>query len=111
MQTELLTTFTQMMLLELNKAESKYPVFCNNLFALDNDLQLTKLRLATARTRSNAEEEGGYSFENTIQEELLEVLEAWGMKDYDACLEELAQCSAVILRAMEFVKQQSRSSI
>lgn len=110
MQNELLTTFTQMMLLELNKAEQKYPVFCNDLPATGNDIQLVKFALASARVRSDAEKPGGYSFENTIREEILEVLEAYGEGNYGACLNELAQCGAVILRAMEFVKHKLKET-
>lgn len=110
MQTEQLTTFQQMILLELNKAEKKYPVFCNDLLATGNDIRLVKFALASARIRSDVEEPGGYSFENTIHEEILEVLEAYGEGNYGACLTELAQCGAVILRAMEFVKHKLKET-
>lgn len=97
--------FIAMIATEVHKAENKYPIFCNRLPRIGNTLELTQFALATARARSDAEKHGGYSFENTINEEILEVLEAWQLEDYDACMTELAQCGAVILRAMDFVNK------
>lgn len=96
---------------ELQKAEAKYPIFCNRMTRAGNTLEIIRFTLASARATSDAERKGGYSFEATIHEEILEVLEAYELEDYKACLQELAQCGAVILRAMEFVKHKSRSTL
>lgn len=100
--------FVAMISTELHKAKAKFPVFCNDLPAAGHSLDIIRFSLLGARARSEAEREGGYSFENTINEEILEALEAYSAEDYKACLKELAQCGAVILRAMEFVKHKSR---
>ena len=91
---------------ELEKAEAKYPVFCNSLTHKDNSKMANAGWLGLMRHRSCCESEGGYSFEATIEEELAEVFEAWFDKDYTHCLEELAQCGAVIVRAMQFITKQ-----
>jgi hypothetical protein len=96
---------------ELQKAEVKYPIFCNRMTRVSNTLEIIRFALAPARAASDAEREGGYSFEATIHEEILEALEAYELGDYKACLQELAQCGAVILRAMEFVKHKSKSTL
>ena len=41
-----------------------------------------------------------------LYEEVSEALESYSKKDYKQTLKELAQCGAVILRMMEFVKKQ-----
>ena len=47
------------------------------------------------------------SFLIAMYEEVSEALDAYYKKDYKQTLKELAQCEAVILRMMEFVKKQS----
>lgn len=86
-------------------AEMKHPDFVVRFESSTTVLPAVQNSLAVARAKSDAEAKDGYSFEATINEEILEALEAYLQKDYKHALEELAQCGAVIVRAMYWVKQ------
>lgn len=90
---------------QIRFAEMKHPDFAVRLESRATVLPAIQNSLAVARAKSNAEAKDGYSFESTINEEILEVLEAYLQKDYKQTMLELAQCGAVIVRAMYWVKQ------
>ena len=50
--------------------------------------------------------EGPFEADCLLYEEVAEATEAWLQRDKEHCLEELAQCGAVILRMMEFVEKE-----
>lgn len=88
-------------------AETKYPNFANTFLrkVVNKDIQLDyiKLNLLKARTLSDAEKPN-YSIQSTLDEEVLEVLEAAGEERWEDCMMELAQVGSVVLRAMEWVQ-------
>lgn len=88
-------------------AEAKYPDFAKSFLrkVVDKNIQLDyiKYNLDIARTRSDAEKPD-YSIQSTLDEEVLEVLEAAGEERWEDCMMELAQVGSVVLRAMEWVQ-------
>lgn len=88
-------------------AEAKYPDFAKSFLrkVVDKNIQLDciKHNLEIARTRSDAEKPD-YSIQTTLDEEVLEVLEAAGEERWEDCMLELAQVGSVVLRAMEWVQ-------
>lgn len=88
-------------------AEAKYPDFAKSFLrkVVNEDIQLDfiKLNLEKARARSDAEKPY-YSIQSTLDEEVLEVLEAAGEERWEDCMMELAQVGSVVLRAMEWVQ-------
>lgn len=89
-------------------AEAKYPHFADSFFsrvtALDeNSIAAIKARLNYCRSLSDSEKPH-YSVEATLQEEVLEVMEAAAENRWEDCMMELAQVGSVVLRAMEWVQ-------
>jgi hypothetical protein len=88
-------------------AEAKYPDFAKSFLrkVVDKNLQLYYIKdnLEIARTRSDAEKPD-YSIQSTLDEEVLEALEAAGEERWEDCMMELAQVGSVVLRAMEWVQ-------
>lgn len=88
-------------------AEAKYPDFAKYFLrkVVDKNLQLYYIKdnLDIARARSDVEKPD-YSIESTLEEEILEVLEAAGEERWADCMMELAQVGSVVLRAMEWVQ-------
>lgn len=88
-------------------AEAKYPDFAKSFLrkVVDKNIQLDNIKhnLKIARTRSDAEKPD-YSVQTTLNEEVLEVLEAAGEERWEDCMMELAQVGSVVLRAMEWVQ-------
>lgn len=93
--------FVFSILAEHKKAKEKYPVFCDDftgareMFVLD---ELDRWR----KINSSAP----YHADAILNEEILEALEAYKQGDLKSCLQELAQCGAVILRMMQFVENE-----
>lgn len=88
---------------ELTYAVGKHPHFADRFASSTTTLPTVENLLAVAHAKSDAEGKSGDSFETTINEEVLESLEAYLKNDLDHAYQELAQCGAVILRAMEWV--------
>lgn len=88
-------------------AEAKYPDFAKSFLrkVVDKSIQLDYIKnnLEIARSRSDAEKPD-YSIQTTLDEEVLEVLEAAGEERWEDCMMELAQVGSVVLRAMEWVQ-------
>ena len=84
--------------LELEKAEKKHPKFCDCLTY--RNLEGIKDALDYLRERNS--ESITYA-DSILGEEILEAFEAYKQGEKEHCLQELAQCGAVILRMMQFV--------
>ena len=91
--------------LEYQKANKKYPMFCKRFLTKGETFDNVKLMLGMCRKISD-NEKPSYSVQATLDEEVYEAYEAWCRNDLDGCLQELAQCGAVIIRAMEFIIKQ-----
>lgn len=101
MKTEHEKKFINKILDELAKAESKHPKFCDAITNKSKDAvrkALAELRIENSK--------GPYYADRILHEEIAEYLEAYQMNALVSCMEELAQCGAVILRIMEFVQKE-----
>ena len=84
------------------KAERKHPKVCD-VFNVHKLRDISK-ELEVIRTRNDADEKQNNScFLGVIDEEILEVMEAYSKKDYKQCIKELAQVAAVAIRGMDFI--------
>ena len=80
------------------EACAKHPKFCDGITNKSKDAvrkALADLRIVNA--------EGPYFADRILHEEIAEALEAYLDGDLKHCLQELAQCGAVILRMMQFI--------
>lgn len=93
--------------IEYQKAKKKYPRFCKTFLTKGETADNIKMMLGICRKISD-NEKPGYSVQATLDEEVYEVYEAWCRNDLDGCIDELAQCGAVIIRAMEFVTKHKK---
>lgn len=88
-------------------AETKYPDFAKSFLrpVVNKDIQLEYIKdsLDTARHHSDIEKPN-YSIQSTLEEEVLEVLEAAGEDRWEDCMTELSQVGSVVLRAMEWIQ-------
>lgn len=91
--------------LEYQKAKKKYPRFCKRFLTKGENFDNIRWMLGLCRKISD-NEKPRYSVQATLDEEVYEAYEAWCLNDLDGCLQELAQCGAVIIRAMEFINKQ-----
>lgn len=88
---------------ELRKAESKHPKFCDSMTGRSDN--------ATAATLlfwRKVNEKAPYHADAILMEEVYEAVEAYKKGDKKHCLQELAQCGAVIFRMMEFVEEEQQ---
>lgn len=85
---------------QVRYAEQKHPDFARRFESSTTVLPAVQNVLAVARAKSDAEAKDGYSFEATINEEILETLEAYLQGDLEHAKQELRQCGAVIVRAL-----------
>lgn len=86
---------------EFEKACAKHPLFCDAMTNKGKNAvrkALADLRIVNA--------EGPYFADRILHEEIAEALEAYLDGDLKHCLQELAQCGAVILRMMEYVQNE-----
>ena len=91
----------EMILFEYGKAVEKHPVFCSDMTTQDFG-SIVKPSLEIARILKKRTK----TAEAVLCEEILEAMDAYCDGRLDNCLSELAQCGAVILRMMEFVREQ-----
>lgn len=96
---------TKIIIDQVRFAEMKHPDFAKSFASSTTVLPAVQNSLIVARAKSDSEAKEGYSFEATINEEILEAIEAQLQGDYQHAYLELAQCGAVIVRAMEWIKQ------
>lgn len=97
-----LNSFLIAMKTELKEAEGKHPKFCDYL--CDGEIDFGVFAKYYKLINDNS---ATHNANNILYEEVMEALEAYNKKDYKQALKELAQCGAVILRMMEFVKEQA----
>lgn len=97
-----LNSFLIAMKTELKEAEGKHPKFCDEL--CDPEIAWHKVANHYKQLNDTCET---YNANLILYEEVAETLEAYYKGDYKQTLKELAQCGAVILRMMEFVKKQA----
>lgn len=101
MNTENRYTFLKAIYDELEKAEKKHPKFCDHF----TTYTLEGCKAAEQICKAN-NSLAPYFAEDLLREEVFEALTAYKEGDKEHCLQELAQCGAVILRMMEFVKNE-----
>ncbi len=95
---------------ELDKAKAKHPEFVNAFATgVRNDPKATSAKLEWARyIRLRDTGNGAVDFFDVIQEELYEALDAHAKGLIPgAVVVELAQCAALCLRAMEYVRDEA----
>lgn len=101
MNTENRYTFLKAIYDELEKAEKKHPKFCDDL------TNYTKTGCKAAeKLCKKINSSAPYFADELLREELFEAFVSYKEGDKEHCLQELAQCGAVILRMMEFVKNE-----
>lgn len=94
---------------ELNYAEKKHPKFCDCFDSLMCSCYKDIVERILTQVRSindSLTEENNIGAMQILQEEITEAMLAYAEGDLPHCLQELAQCGAVILRIMEFVKNE-----
>lgn len=101
MKTENRYTFLHMIYDELEKAEKKHPKLCDAMTDVTIE-QYRELEDSIKKANSHAP----YYGDDILSEEFNEAFVAYLEGDKDHCLQELAQCGAVILRLMDFVKEE-----
>lgn len=102
MKSTTLNSFLIAMKTELKEAEGKHPKFCDEL--CDSEEAWDKVAEHYKQVNDTCET---YEANIILYEEVSEALESYAKKDFKQTLKELAQCGAVILRMMEFVKEQA----
>lgn len=97
-----LNSFLIAMKTELKEAEGKHPKFCDEL--CDSKMDWDKVEAYYKHLNATCDT---YNANIILYEEVAEAFSAYSKKDYKQALKELAQCGAVILRMMDFVKKQA----
>lgn len=97
-----LNSFLISMKTELKEAEGKHAKFCDEL--CDSEIDFGGLEEYYKQVNYNSATHDAIYI---LYEEVMEAMNAYNKKDYKQALKELAQCGAVILRMMEFVKKQA----
>ena len=86
---------------ELKEAEGKHPKFCDEI--CDREIDFGGFAEYYKIVNDNS---ATHNANHILYEEVMDAMDAYNNKDYKQALKELAQCGAVILRMMEFVKKQ-----
>lgn len=84
---------------EWAKAVSKYPEFARRFMPVYNQIG-DELELCRALSAKDP-----YCIMFTLFEEVYEALDAYNRGEYEHCKQELAQCGAVIIRAMQWLDE------
>ena len=87
---------------ELRKAEGKHQKFCDAIV----DPTSTKTWAESEYRIKLRNERGPWTADNILMEEVCEAFNAYQHGDKEHAFQELAQCGAVILRIMDFVKKE-----
>jgi hypothetical protein len=94
---------------ELSYAEKKHTKFCDYFDSLMGSYYRDIVERILHQVRSindSLTEENNIGAMQILQEEITEAMLAYAEGDLPHCLQELAQCGAVILRTMEFIKNE-----
>lgn len=94
------TKHIRMIEAEFASACEKHPKFCNELCEKKFDWKFYEKDIKIFNAH------GPYYGESILQEEIAEAMNAHQQGDREHCLQELAQCGAVILRMMQFVEEE-----
>ena len=86
------------------EACAKHPKFCD--FMTYTTKSVNSVGLGLVRKENS---KGPYYADRIICEEIMEAIEAYLDGDMEHCLQELAQCGAVILRMMQFVQDEKEA--
>lgn len=105
MNNEQLEKYNSMIWDEWSKAVKKHPKFCDSMTGCP-DAEIVE---RTVSRYKHINKKGPYYAERILFEEIYEALEAYLHDEPNNCLQELAQCGAVILRMMEFVDNEERT--
>ena len=97
-----LNSFLIAMKTELKEAEGKHAKFCDDLCDSETDFGVLEEYYKQVNDSSDT-----HDAIYILYEEVMEAMDAYNKKDYKQAFKELAQCGAVILRMMEFVKNQA----
>ena len=106
MQTDSVNKFTGMILAQLATAEEKHPQFCDYMTLPEKNYSEEERRYKAMNGALSTGEPKEYSGDMILQEEIAEALNAYQEGDKEHCLQELAQCGAVVIRMMEFVEKE-----
>lgn len=97
---------------EYDKAVAKHPKFCDcfdSMVGSIGDVKIIKNNLEFIRSHNDSLADANkIGAMNILQEELLEAMEAFAEGDLSHCLQELAQCGAVIIRMMDLVNDEMK---
>lgn len=99
---------------ELSYAEKKHPKFCDCFDSLMGSHYkdiVAKILTQVHSINDSLTEANNIGAMQILQEEITEAMLAYAEGDLPHCLQELAQCEAVILRTMEFVKNEMDKNI
>lgn len=94
---------------ELNYAEKKHPKFCDcfdSLMGISYKDIVEKILTQVRSINDSLTEANNIGAMQFLQEEITEAMLAYAEGDLPHCLQELSQCGAVIIRMMEFVKNE-----
>lgn len=94
---------------ELRLAEKKHPKFCDcfdSLIGIGYENKLKEILQYIRYRNDELEKTNNIGAVDNLHEELFEASLAYAEGDLPHCLQELAQCGAVILRTMDFVKNE-----
>ena len=98
-------TNLEMIQAEYYKAVAKHPHFCDTFLSKLGGAKNLDVCLSILRHGLNLDA----SAQRVLDIEILEALVEYNNGNLDACLTELAQCGAVILRMMEFVRKEKEA--
>lgn len=87
---------------EYEKAKKKHPRFADMMMTPGEAYFVPKCA-ETAKRANDDKRPGEFTAKDIFQEEFWEAMAEYAAGNHNACLDELAQCGAVILRMMEFV--------
>lgn len=93
--------FLEMVMTEYKGAKEKHPVFADQFTGLAN-MEIAKHDEDTLKSLNSRPP---YSATLILKEELAEATTAYLEKDKVHCLQELAQCAAVVFRMADFVEE------
>lgn len=103
MHTANINKFMGMALDELQKAEEKHTIFCDDITC--KDIGVIRKVIFNLRIENN---EAPFYADRIFLEEFSEALEAYLEGDKEHALQEFAQCQAVILRIMEKIEMEMK---
>lgn len=97
---------------ELKKAKQKHPFFAHR-FISDEEMPVLQNSIATQLSAARAAvritlEYGDLWARDVLECEFLEAQEAYARGNYKECLQELAQCAAVVFRIMDMVAEKRK---